>query len=262
MILVYFLIAFLTCYALQNHFQVLRGISRFLWKRGTDAEEKAEQFEWLLRELFLREWGRQEVEKRKEEEKRYKEVEIGQSAEVLQRRIRLREVDEENKTRFAKCLAKEQQLEEVYEKLALNRDEEQQLQFQQEKLSRRIARKRDEHEELKHEQMRSFQGIKTMAVFLEQSQSMGEQLKEGVPEEEKPERNKEILARGNESRSAHEEQRRTTTEMEKGMVTAEEKSTRSVETDYDLDRGSPQFELSDTELDLELGLECATIDCL
>ena len=260
-VLIYFLIALLT-YALKNHFEVLRRINRFLWKRGTDAEKKAEQLEWLQREQFLREWGQQEVERRKEEEKRYKEDEISQSAEALQRRIRSREVEEENKIKLAKCLAKEQELEELYQKLAQNRDEEQHLQSQQEKVSRRIARKREEQEELKHEQKRLSQQIKTMAVFPEQSQSWEQQLKEAVRKEETLKRNKEILARGNERRVALEEQRRTAMKNESRIITAEEESTKSMETDYTVDRGSPQIELSDTELDLELGLDCATTDRL
>ncbi|MCJ1426417.1 Ankyrin repeat domain-containing protein 26 [Sticta canariensis] len=258
-VLKYFLIALLT-YALKNHFQVLRGINRFLWKRGTDAEEKAEQLERLLREQVLREWGQQEVERRKEEGKRYREDEIGQSAEALRRRIRSREVEEENKTRLAKCLAKEQELEEVYQKLAQNKDEEQHLQFQQEKLSRRIARKRQEQEELKHEQRRLSQNIKAMAVFSEQPQSWEEQLKEAVRREETLKHNKEILA--NERGVALEEQRRTAMKNERKLTRAEEESTKSTETDYTVDRGSSQFELSDTELDLELGLDCATTDPL
>lgn len=52
-ILLTFLVVFFTHYLLTNGLQIFRGISGFLWKRRTDAEEKAEQVEWLRRKQFL-----------------------------------------------------------------------------------------------------------------------------------------------------------------------------------------------------------------
>ncbi|MCJ1429378.1 hypothetical protein MMC29_007292 [Sticta canariensis] len=260
-ILIYLLIAFLTCCALKNHLPILRGLDRFLWKRGADAEERAEQFEWPCPELLLREWGQQELGRRNEEEKRYKADEIGRSAEGLRRRIRSREVEEEKQAKLAECLAKEQELDRLSQRLAQNRDEEQQLQFENEKICRRIARRREEQEELKYEQRRLSHKIETMAHFPEQSQSREEQLQEAVRKEEELQRNKEILARGNERRVALEKQRRAAIEIERSMVAGEERRN-VMETEYFSDRDNARFEPSDTELDLELGLDCTTIGIL
>ena len=262
-ILIYLLIAFLTCYALKNHFQILRGLNQFLWKRGADAEERAEQLEWPRPELLLREWGQQELGRRNEEEKRYKADEISRSAEALRRRITSRELEEEKQAKLAECLAKEQELDRLSQRLAQNRDEEQQLQFENEKIRRRIARRREEQEELTYEQRRLSHKIETMAhfPFPEQSQSWEQQLKEAVRKEEELKRNKEILARGTERRVALEKQRRAAIEIERSIAAGEERRN-IMETEYFSDRDNTQFEPSDTELDLELGLDCATIDIL
>lgn len=129
-------------------------VYRFLWKRGTDAEERAEQLEWLCRELLLREWGQQELGRRNEEEKRYKADEIGRSAEALRRRIRSREVEEENEAKLAECLVRNRSstgFPKYWPKIEMRNK---QLQFEHEKISRRIARRREEQEELKYEQRR------------------------------------------------------------------------------------------------------------
>ena len=258
-ILIYFLIAFLTCYALKKHFQILLGIDPFLWERGADAKERAEQLEWLRRELLVREWGQQELERRNEGEKRYEADEIDRSAEALRRRIRSREVEEKRKAKLAEHLAKEQELDRLSQRLAQNRDEEQKLRLEHEKIGRRIARRREEQEELKYEQKRLLHQIETMADFSEQSSSCEEQLQGAVRKQEELKRNKEILARGNERRVALEEQRRAAIEIERSTGAGEERRN-VVETEYFSDRDNAPSEPSDTELDLELGLDSATVD--
>lgn len=214
LILLNFLVAFLTWYALTNGLQLYRGISRFLWKRGTDAEEEADRLDSLRRQQFLYEWSQQEVRRRKEEERGHNEVDIYRSAETL------RGMEKEN--RLAERRALEDELERLSQKMAEQRDEEEQLQFEQQKLSRRIARKREDQEELKDDQKRLSHKMEMMAVF--HGRSWDVQSKEAMrKEEEELQRNKEILARGNERRMALEEQGRTAIENERIKEAQEER---------------------------------------
>lgn len=169
------------------------------------------------------------------------------------------EREEHLTAKSAKRLAQEVELEQLSQKLAEKRDEEEQLQFEHQKLSRRIARTREDQEELKHEQKRLSQKIGTMTVF--QGQSWEERLKEAARkvEEEELKRNKEILARGNEIRMALEEQRRTALENER--IAAKEGSRKGMEAEYKWDESDWEgsgFEPSDTEQDLELGFDSVT----
>ncbi|MCJ1269104.1 hypothetical protein MMC22_008993 [Lobaria immixta] len=253
-ILLNFLVAFLIHYVLTNGFQVFRGISGFLWKRRTDAKEKAEQLEWLHRKQLLYDFSQHEVERRKEED------EVCRSAEILRRRIRSREAEEENiakRAKLAERLAQEEELEWLSQKLAKKRDEEEQLQLARQKLSRDIARKREEQEELKYERERLLQKMAMIAIFHEQSWE--EKLKEAVRKQEEEEElrcKKEILARGNERRMALEEQRRTAIENERSIAAQEERM-RAMEAEPEyrwdgLDWGGPQP-------DVELGLDSTSM---
>lgn len=259
-ILLNFLVAFLTHYVLTNGFQVFRAISGFLWKRRTDAEEKAEQLEWLRRKQLLYGFSQHEVERRKEEDERHEGDEVCRSAEILRRRIRSREAEEENiakRAKLAERLAQEEELEWLSQKLAIKRDEEEQLQLARQKLSRDIARKREEQEELKYERERILQKMAMIAIFHEQSWE--EKQKEAVRRQEEEEElrcKKEILARGNERRMALEEQRRTAIENERSIAAQEERM-RAMEAEQryrwdGLDWEGPQP-------DVELGLDSATM---
>ena len=252
LILLNFLVAFLTWYALTNGLQLYRGISRFLWKRGTDAEEAENRLDFLRRQQFLYEWSQQEVRNRKEKERGHNEVEIYRSAETLGG------MEEEN--RVAERRALKDQLKRLSQKMAEQRDEEEQLQFEQQKLSRRIARKREDQEELRHDQKRLSHKMEMMAVF--HGRSWEVQSKEAMRKEKEEElqRNKEIPTSGNERRMALEVQGRTDIENERIKETQEERR-KVVEAEYrwdGLDWEGPEFG-PDDEQDLELGLDGASI---
>lgn len=220
------LVGSLIWYALTNSFPVIRSINRFLWKRGTDAEEREEQLEWQRRNCLLQEWSRQEA------------------AETLQRYVRSREMEEDNLAKLGKRLAQQEELERLSQKLANKREEGEQLRIKQEKLSRKIARKREEQEDLRYELERLSQNPQKMAVSHKQSP-------EDHLKDEELQRNKDILAKGNEEMTALEEKRRT----------ANEERRQSMELEHrwnGLDWEGP-LEPSDTAQDLELELDIVTM---
>lgn len=99
-----------------------------------------------------------------------------------------------------------------------------------------------------------------MAAFYEQSWEGMLKAAARKDEEEELKRNKEILDRGNERRVALEKQRRTAAENQENA--AKEERRQEPEVDYGrnaYDREELQFETSDTEQDLELGLNSIAI---
>ncbi|MCJ1468138.1 Leucine-rich repeat and IQ domain-containing protein 1 [Pseudocyphellaria aurata] len=226
------LISSLIWYALTNDFPTIRRINQFLWKRGTDAEEREEQLEWQRRTHLLQEWSRQEP------------------AETLRRQIRSREMVEDN---IAQLLTQQKALELLSQKLAKKKDEEDKLRIKQEKLSRKIARKREEQEELRYELERLFHNPETTAVFRRQSS-------EDRLNDEELQRYKKILARGNESRTALEEERRKAIKNEKTVAIEEMRQLVELEHKWnEIDWEGPRFEPSDIEQTMVVELDSVTV---